>query len=48
MYMPLYNTDKPVYNGQPWGLTKVAYVDSWSLFGTYIQSYAFKYFAVSA
>jgi len=27
------STVKPVYNGQPWGITKVAFVDRWPLFG---------------
>ena len=37
-YSYILPTVKPVYNGQPWGLTKVAFVYSWSLFGNiYIQ-----------
>jgi len=27
------STVKPVYKGQPWGITKVPFVDRWSLFG---------------
>ena len=32
-------TVKPVYNGQPQGITKVAFVDKWPLFGASETTY---------
>jgi len=32
-------TVKPVYNGQPRGITKVAFVDKWPLFGVSETTY---------